>query len=265
MSGKYYISVDCEGVACAAGIPGVGLGDGDGYRFAAREATLEAAAAAGALFDAGAERVIVWDSHGGGVNLDYDLLDPRCEILLGAGHRGRFVGLEEDFTAVLFIGYHAMAGSPGGTLSHTYSSKAFQSYRLNGRPVGELAVDAAYAGEKGVPVLFCAGDDFCVREARAFFGDIAAVETKRSLSWSSALSRHPQAVRRDIRDTVLAAAQAGPRVPPFTIPGPVEAEIRYQRSDAAASAQLTDMYGRPFSSPDPYTRKGVLRSVTDLF
>ena len=68
MGGKYCVSVDCEGVACAVGVPGVGLGDGGSYAFACREAAREADAAARALFDAGAERVIVWDSHGTGVN-----------------------------------------------------------------------------------------------------------------------------------------------------------------------------------------------------
>lgn len=36
-----------------------------------------------ALFDEGADEVIVWDNHGSGVNLDYDLLDARCRIALG--------------------------------------------------------------------------------------------------------------------------------------------------------------------------------------
>ena len=139
MEKKYYIAVDCEGVACAVGQSGAGLGNGENYRFACRQAAREAAAAARALFDSGAAEVLVWDAHGTGVNLDYDLLDPRCRILLGAGHRGRFVGLEPDWTAVLFIGYHAMEGTRDAVLAHTFSSKTFQSYRLNGQPAGELA------------------------------------------------------------------------------------------------------------------------------
>ena len=33
MAGKYYIAVDCEGAACAVGSSGLGLGDGENYRF----------------------------------------------------------------------------------------------------------------------------------------------------------------------------------------------------------------------------------------
>lgn len=265
MERKYYIAVDCEGVACAVGRIGEGLGSGENYRFACRQASREADAAARALFDAGASRVVVWDAHGTGVNLDYDLLDPRCEILLGAGHRGRFVGLEPDWTAVLFIGYHAMEGTRNAVLAHTFSSKTFQGYRLNGQNVGELAIDGAYAGSLGVPVLFCASDDKCVAEARAVFGPIAAVETKRSLSWASAISRHPAAVCEDIYRTVLDAARRGPQVPPYVLPSPLEVEIRYQRMDLAAQANLVDRTGKPFAFADAFTRTGVVESVRELF
>ncbi len=265
MGGKYYISVDCEGAACVVGTPGeTGLGRGDAWRYACRQASLEASAAAKALFDAGAERVIVWDSHGAGVNLEYDLMDPRCEILLGAGHRGRFVGLEPDFAGVLLIGYHAMAGSEG-VLSHTYSSKAFRRYKLDGRPMGELAVDAAVAGEAGVPVLFCSGDDVLLREARELLGDVAAVETKKALSRTSALSRHPAAVCQEIYDTVLAAAREGARVPIFTLPKPLEVELIFQNALEAAMWSVPDRRGRPFESPDELTRRGEVESVRSLF
>ncbi len=265
MEKKYYIAVDCEGVACAVGQSGAGLGNGENYRFACRQAAREAAAAARALFDSGAAEVLVWDAHGTGVNLDYDLLDPRCRILLGAGHRGRFVGLEPDWTAVLFIGYHAMEGTRDAVLAHTFSSKTFQSYRLNGQPAGELAIDGAYAGELGVPVLFCASDDRCVDEARTFFGPVAAVETKRSLSWTSAISRHPAAVCEDIYRTVLDAARRGPQVPPYRLPSPLPVEIRYQRMDLASQSSLVDRDGKPFAFTDAFTRAGVVDSVRDLF
>ncbi len=42
---RFYIGVDCEGVACAVGVPGQNLGDGCNYTFAARQATREADAA----------------------------------------------------------------------------------------------------------------------------------------------------------------------------------------------------------------------------
>ena len=114
---KFYIAVDCEGPACVVGEPGKGLGSGENYRFACLQATREANAAARALFDAGAQEVVVWDAHGTGVNLQYDLLDPRCRILLGSGHRGRFAGMDKSYTAVLFIGYHARENTSRAVLA----------------------------------------------------------------------------------------------------------------------------------------------------
>lgn len=126
--------------------PGEGLSYGSANAaFAAREVLQEANAAARALFDCGAQRVILWDNHGGGVNFDYHQVDPRCEIALGSFHT-RFPGIDESFAGILFIGYHASASTKDAALSHTYSSKTYQYYRINGRDVGEMEIDAAFAG-----------------------------------------------------------------------------------------------------------------------
>ena len=247
------------------GEPGKGLGSGENYRFACLQATREANAAARALFDAGAQEVVAWDAHGTGVNLQYDLLDPRCRILLGSGHRGRFAGMDKSYTAVLFIGYHARENTSRAVLAHTFCSTAFQYYKLDGKEAGELAIDAAYAGELGVPVLFCAGDDACVAEARALFPGLAAVVTKEALSWTSALSRHPQAVCDDIYRTVRAAVPGAGTLVPYRMPGPLSVEIRYKRMEDAARAALTDRNGHPFAQPDPFTRSGVVDGVSALF
>ena len=187
------------------------------------------------MFDAGAQEVVVWDAHGTGVNLQYDLLDPRCRILLGSGHRGRFAGMDKSYTAVLFIGYHARENTSRAVLAHTFCSTAFQYYKLDGKEAGELAIDAAYAGELGVPVLFCAGDDACV------------------------------AVCDDIYRTVRAAVPGAGTLVPYCMPGPLSVEIRYKRMEDAARAALTDRNGHPFAQPDPFTRSGVVDGVSALF
>lgn len=266
MGNKYYIAVDCEGVACTVGAVGQGLSSTENnYHFACLQATREANAAAKALFDFGAKEVYVWDAHWMGTNLNYDMLDKRCNIVLGSGHNGRFVGLDESFDGVLFIGYHSKEGTKDAVLAHTFSSRSFQYYRLDGKEVGELEIDAAYAGAHDVPVLFCASDDKCVAEAKAAFGNIATVTTKKSLSWTSAISRHPEAVCEDIYATVLEAAKKGNLVKPYTFPKPLDVEIRFQRMDGAAQSILYDMNGKPFSFTDAYTRKGTIASVLDLF
>ncbi len=264
---KFYIAVDCEGLACTVGEGAGSLGTGKNYEFACKQATREACATARALFDCGATDVIVWDAHGTGVNLDYDAFDPRCTFVHGSGHKGRFVGLDESFAAVLFIGYHAKSGQMNAVLSHTYSFVAVEYYKINGEEVGELAVDAAYAGEKGVPVLFCASDDVCIAEAKSLFGEILTVQTKTSLSRTSALSKHPLAVCDEIYDTLVQALREGNiycTIKPYCFAKPVVVELRYKNIEHPATLVLFDRDGAPFARPDAYTRIGVLDKISDL-
>ena len=75
MNGKFVVAVDLEGLACVVGAYGRGLAESRDYEFAALQGTREASAAVNALFDNGANDVIVWDCHGTGVNLKYGMLD----------------------------------------------------------------------------------------------------------------------------------------------------------------------------------------------
>jgi D-aminopeptidase len=52
-------------------------------------------------------------------------------------------GLDAGADAVLFVGYHARAGSGPAVLAHTMSD-AILEVRLNGRPVGEIGLNAAW-------------------------------------------------------------------------------------------------------------------------
>lgn len=262
---RFMIGVDCEGVACAVGQYGKAIGDGDNYRFAAKQATREANAAAKALFDMGAEDVIVWDNHCTGVNLDYDALDPRCRILLGSGHHGRFPTVDETFGGVLFIGYHAREGSLPGVLSHTYSSVSYRWYRLNGIEMGEMQIDAAFAGKHGVPVLFAASDDVAIAQAKESFPWIETVETKQSLSWNSAISLHPQRSCELIYEGVKKACERLDEMKPYRIAEPIDVSIAFKRPDTASQAQLYDRNRRPFRFADAYTREGILDQLEDLF
>ncbi len=262
---RFYIGVDCEGVACAVGIPGQNLGQGENYAFAALQATREADAAARALFDMGAEDVIIWDNHHSGVNLSYDMLDPRCRIVCGSGHHGRFPRIDETFGGVLFIGYHAREGSATAVLAHTYSSVTYQSFSINGKPMGEMEIDAAYAGKAGVPVIFAASDDIAVSQARESFPWAETVATKEALSWNSAISLHPQEACRRIYDGVKKACTRLGEMKPYILAEPLEVSIRFKRLDAANSAQLYDWNRQPFAFADPFTREGTLRQLEDLF
>ncbi len=261
--GKFYISVDLEGLACVIGEYGKGLGfDTPGYAFARGEATEEVNAAVRALYDAGASEVWVWDSHGKGYNLLYEKLDPRTKIVMGAGSKKRFPFIESGFDGVLFIGYHAY-DTPNAVLAHVYSSATYQSMHINGLPVGEAQIDGAIAGKYGAPVIFLSSDDNCVAQAKASFPGVATVVTKRSLAWNSCVSEHPSKVREDIYNTVLAAA-SNPLPAPFTFGTPFEYEVRFKRIEYAESCSLISCDNTPFGRVDAYTVKGTLADPEDI-
>ncbi len=262
---NFYISVDLEGIACVTGAGGQGLTSSSAdYAFACRQATAEANAAAKALFDSGAERVIVWDSHGTGYNLDYYALDKRVEIAIGAGSGMRFPLIDESFGGVLFIGYHAY-DTPKSVLSHVYSSSTFQHHKINGRFVGEMQIDAAIAGKRNVPVIFAAGDDVCMAQAIESFGDIPTVVTKKALAWHNCVSKHPAAVCDEIYNAVLVAAEKCDGMEAFLIPEPFQLEIRYKRIEYATACALKNPDGSSFDMPDAYTRSGVLECIEKYF
>jgi D-amino peptidase len=259
---KFVIAVDCEGPAGVVGTPGGSLNDAPAqYEFARRQATAEAGAAARGLFAAGATQVIVWDNHGGGVNLVPADLDERCDLFQGV-HARRFAMLDATFSGVLFIGYHARDNTIGSPLAHTFNSAKYQWIKINGREAGELAIDAAIAGMHGVPPLFVASDDKAVAEARGFFPGITTVTTKTGYSWSAALSKHPRRVLREIEAAAQCAAAGRARMQPFAFAAPLLVEIRHKRIDTADEACLP-IYG--WERVDAFTVKRTINAVTDLF
>jgi D-amino peptidase len=259
---KFMIGVDLEGVACAVGACGKTLTESADYEFARRQATREADAAARALFDAGAGRVVVWDNHGGLTNLDYDVLDERCEIVLGSGGEHRWPGLDESFAGVLMVGYHAMEGTPDAVLCHTFNSRDNRATRVNGTEVGEMAIDAAVAGERGVPAVFVASDEAGAAEARRFMPWIETVATKRGFGWNLALSKHPRRAVAEIYEAVGRAVGRLGEMKPFAFETPITFELALKRQDAAdAVARSRDGWTRV----DAYTVGRQLARLSEYF
>lgn len=259
---KFIVAVDCEGVACAVGAPGGTLNDSRHWEFVRVQATREADAAARGLFAAGATQVIVWDNHGGSPNLHFDQLDPRCDIALGVGFAPLWPGLDAGFSGVLLVGYHAMDNTLDGVMCHSFSSATYQYMKVNGQPVGEMAIHGALAGSQGVPVVFVASDDKGVAEARSFFTGIETVTTKQGLGWNAAISKHPRRAADEIAEAVQRAVARLPQCRPFAFVEPLTLEIRYKRIEAAQAASRGLKAGERL---DPYTVRWHLQSLSEYF
>ncbi|MFQ5569037.1 MAG: M55 family metallopeptidase, partial [Rhodothermales bacterium] len=152
-----FISVDMEGIG------GIGTGkmvssNGKDYVLGRRLMTGEVNAVVAAIFEHGPARVLVNDSHGDMQNLLHTELDTRVTYIQGnIKPFGMVQGLDSTFDAAIFLGYHTRAGAESGFLAHT-GSGSVKGLWLNDVEVGEGGLNAAYAGEQGVPVILASGD-----------------------------------------------------------------------------------------------------------
>jgi D-amino peptidase len=186
---------------------------------------------------AGATEIVVMDCHGAGGAYDFnsllpERLDPACEYVVQQEWTEYTAFLEAGCDAALFVGMHAMAGTPDGVLSHTVSGQAWQSLRFNGTLVGETGINAALCGHWGVPVLLVTGDRAVCREGRELLGaGLTTVEVKEGLGRFSGRMRTPAEARELIEDGARKALSDLSAVAPYDPGRPCEIAIEFTTPD----------------------------------
>jgi D-amino peptidase len=186
---------------------------------------------------AGATEIVVMDCHGAGGPYDFnslvpDLLDSGCEYVVQQEWTEYTAFLESGSDAALFVGMHAMAGTPDGVLSHTVSGQAWQSLSFNGTLVGETGINAALCGHFGVPVLLVTGDRAVCREGKELLGDgLTTVEVKEGLGRFSARMQTPQRARELIEEGARKALSDISAVAPYDPGRPCEIAIEFTTPD----------------------------------
>jgi D-amino peptidase len=225
---KVYISVDMEGVAGTVTADQLGPSGFEYERFR-HFMTNETLAAIRAAKEAGAGDIVVSDSHGNGENLLIEEFPKDVQIVRAwPRHGGMMAGLDSSFAAAMFVGYHASTTNPKGVRAHTFSSAHYARVTLNGNAVTEGEYNAAYAGAKGVPVIFVSGDDVATAEIKSRLGDIETVETKKSLGFHSAETLTPAASCDKIYAGAKAAFARLHDFKPYVIKTPVTLEITFK-------------------------------------
>jgi D-amino peptidase len=233
---RVHIISDIEGVAGIVKWSQTG-GDSPLYQEGRRLYTEEINAAVRGAKRAGATEIVVMDCHGAGGDYTFnsllpDELEPDCEFVVQSEWTEYTEFLEQGCDAALFVGMHAMAGTPDGVLSHTVSSQAWQSLRFNGTPVGETGINAALCGHWDCPVLLVTGDRATCNEARALLGDgLTTAEVKVGLGRFSARSLTAVRARELIEDRAHAALQDLRAVQPYDPGRPCEIEIQFTTAD----------------------------------
>ncbi len=234
---KVFISIDMEGISGVVSAEQCTPGNAD-YERARILMTQEANAAILGARAAGATEVVVDDSHGSMRNLLIEQLDTWADLVYGSPRPfGMMDGLDDSFDVVFLVGYHARAGTPNAILDHTYSSQSVSHVELNGRPVGEIGLNAALAGVHGVPVGLVTGDHAAITEAAALLGPtVQTVTVKRAVGNQAALCLHPEEVQSLIRQAAEHAI--GAEAPPFRLETPVVLRVQFKSSLMADYASL---------------------------
>jgi D-amino peptidase len=225
---RVFISVDMEGLAGVFTGAEVSPSGPDYAHFRAIMAGETNAAIEGAV-RAGATDIVVRDSHGAKLNLLPGDVDPRARLLRGqsTGPKNMMEGIDASFDAVVFIGYHAKAGTPGAILAHTSTGNVID-VSINGISMPEGGYNALVAGLYDVPVVFVAGDRAAVEQIRGLLGPIGGVAVKDVVA-DAVLGLSPATARDAIRDGVERAIRDRAAFRPYTLPAPYTMVLRVRQ------------------------------------
>ena len=211
---KVFISADMEGISGISASDQLSAAGAEYGRSRKMMADDVNAAIRGARAG-GATAIVVNDSHGSMRNLRLEDLDPGVSLISHSFKRsGMMEGLDDSFDAVIFVGYHAKAGHPGGLFAHT-GSGVVRDVRVNGASMGEGGLNTLVAAWYGVPVVLVTGDDVAVKQVAEIATDARTVAVKRAINPRAVELRafndaHAE-IERAAREGVAAAKKFPPR------------------------------------------------------
>jgi len=270
---KILIAADMEGISGVTNWDQVTPGHFEYSRFR-RIMTADVNAAIEGAFSAGADQVVVTDGHADGTNILIEELDGRAR--LNAGNSSPFSmvqGIDGGVDGVMFVGYHACAGSKNAILDHTYSSKTVANLWLNEKLVGETGLNAALCAHFNAPVIMISGDQTVCGEAKELLGSLEFAVVKQASGRMSAECL-PLAIARDKICEAAARAvtrlAAGTSPPVFHLSEPVQVAVEFQTADMADRAArlpgVQRINGRriEFSSSDMIAAHAAFRASVIL-
>jgi D-amino peptidase len=227
------ISADMEGATGVTWTADVTPGTEQWQRFR-RMFTDDVNACVQGLRAGGATDVLVNEAHSTQRNLLLEDLDHAARLLTGK-HKplSMMQGIDGDVAGVVFLGYHAGAGTDG-VLAHTYLANSIVGVWLDGEPADEGTLNAALAAEYGVPVLLVTGDDRACADSVRYAPDAQRVAVKECVSRYAAICAPPATTCQWITEAATAAMSRAGRGEPSRAGHRIEVEF-----DATHLAQAT--------------------------
>jgi D-amino peptidase len=200
--------------------------------------------AVAAALEAGADDIIVCDTHhgGGNIRLDRMLSDARVtyhERSRGYqdGKRRWMPGLDQSVDGLMLLGHHAKPGTESAFLPHNWTLD-WADFWINGQSVGEIGIEACFAGHFDVPLILAQGDEAGCREAEEQFPGVVTAAVKRAESHDLCSGLDPDAARRLTAKKVAEAIEIAQsrRLKPYKPTLPMTVRIRMAKVEAAEAA-----------------------------
>jgi len=183
------------------------------------------------LLDNGEQEIVVYDEHTDGRNVVLDSLPEQVSVVCGKPLVSEYwKGIDRSYDGMVMLGFHARSGVAGALLPHSYSRKHL-NIRVNGRPVGEIGIKAAMAGDAGVPVLLVTGDSAGMLEAEELLRGVRTVTVKDAVGEFEAVCHSPAWTWRRIREAAAGIVADPPQVAPLTFSAPVDLEVELAPSE----------------------------------
>ncbi|MBM3242252.1 hypothetical protein FJZ31_38785 [Candidatus Poribacteria bacterium] len=224
--------------------------------------------AAAAALEAGVDELIICDTHHGGENiiLDQMLSDPAItyynrSVGYQDGERRWMRGLDDTLDGLMLMGHHAKAGTEGAFLPHTWTLE-WADFKINGQSVGEMGIEACYAGHWDIPPIMMQGDEAACREAERQFPGIVTAAVKRAHSDDRCSGLDSESARQLTAQKIAEAiekARAG-QLKPYKPTLPMTVTIGMKKPETAEAAAQKPGIQRI----DEYTVAGHVEQQCDV-
>jgi D-amino peptidase len=257
---RIFISVDMEGISGVVQPAQLGP-DGFEYQRAREWMTGEVNAAIAGIRAAGPAEILVCDSHGNGQSLLIDKVPDDVRVVRGFPRPLEMMqGIDETFSAAVFIGYHASEWTANAVRGHTISSARLLGVRLNGVEVSEGIYNAALAGQFGVPVAFVSGDRLAVTQLQQVVPAAEGAIVKEPYGYHSANTVTPARGQAMIRDGLTRAMAKLGSLQPYRVTTPVALEVGFKLTiDAERAAYVPGL-----ARSDAHSVKGTFRDLVEV-
>jgi D-amino peptidase len=256
---KLYISADIEGISGVVHQEHTGR-DGREHDRARMYMTDEINACITGALEAGISEVVVNDSHGTMRNVLLERLHSEAELISGSPKKFAMVeGLNKDFDAAIFLGYHTRMGTYG-ILNHTFHGRAVQTIKINGKEYGEFGLNAAVAGYHEVPVVMVSGCNLLAEEATGLIPSIHTAIVKQTINRTTARNLSVQKSQDRIQRETFNAIKNRDRIKPFVLSTPLQVELSFLHTGLADVAEILPTVKRIDPNTVTFTTTSILEA-----